>query len=192
MQSSTKINRSGRGSLKRLPIQNKKEPKNIPVMIAMVGLLAFFLFSPWDARGETDEPFFVEIFLSADHKEDLKAIQSVFAAHAIKRVKAQFFRKGNPPRNIALGSKIPAPLARQVIDLAIKYNRGITHLLPEFRFFPHQIMIGSSAFHERVPVPIQPEDLERLRDPALTTPEFHKLYRQLTGERKALMSGRRH
>ncbi len=131
-----------------------------------------------------NEKIFVEIFLSSDHKEDLDAIKKEFETHSIRRVKAQFFLKGNPPPNIAIGSQIPAETARLAIALAIKYNRGITHLLPQFRFFPNQIQIGTSAFDELVPVAIRPEDLERLKNPNLSDSQFRKLYRDLTREKQ--------
>ncbi len=156
------------------------------ITIAVVSLFLCVLFSKWVVFAEEanqNEDIFVEVFLSLDRKEGFDAIRKAFEGHSIRRVSAQFFRKGNPPRNIAIGSQIPAPIARLVIDLAIQYNQGVTHLLPQFRFFPHQIAIGTSAFDERVPVAILPEDLERLKDPKLSTPEFHRHYRMLTGEK---------
>jgi hypothetical protein len=56
----------------------------------------------------------------------------------------------------------------------------------QFRSFPDHIVIGSSAFDEASQIPINPEDVERLPDPSLTTPEFHELYRRLTGEDRRL------
>lgn len=88
--------------------------------------------------------------------------------------------------NIAVGSNISADVARLVIDTAITYNRGVTHLMPQFRFHPHQIAIGTSAFDELVPVAISPEALEQLKNPALSTVEFHQLYRRLTKEKPKL------
>jgi hypothetical protein len=58
--------------------------------------------------------------------------------------------------------------------------------LPQFRYFPDHIVIGSSAFDEASQIPLSPEDVERLSDPSLTTPEFHQLYRRLTGEDRRL------
>ncbi|MEW6325902.1 MAG: hypothetical protein AB1515_11025, partial [Nitrospirota bacterium] len=68
--------------------------------------------------------------------------------------------------------------------LAKTYNRDIKFLLPQFRFFPRHIVIGSSAFDESSQIPVSAADVERLADPALTTEQFHALYRQLTGEDK--------
>jgi hypothetical protein len=137
------------------------------------------------AEGGSDQNknIFVEIFLAKERKEDLTAIKKRFSDYGINRVNAQFFRVGSPPPNIAIGSQVSAEIARMAIDLAIQYNHGVTHLLPQFRFFPHQISIGTSAFDELVPVAIRPDDLERLRDPTLSDVQFRTLYRQLTKEK---------
>ena len=135
---------------------------------------------------ETTASILVEIFLAPDRRGDLDTIKRELADASITRVRAQFFRLGNPPQNIAVGKNIPAPVARLAIRQAVTYNRGIKFLLPQFRYFPDHIVIGSSAFDEASQIPISPEDVERLSDPLLTTPEFHALYRRLTGEDRRL------
>ncbi|HEY4484799.1 MAG TPA: hypothetical protein VI702_00545 [Nitrospiria bacterium] len=131
---------------------------------------------------EANGKILVELFLAKERKSDLEAIQKEFEAAGITRIRPQFFRLGNPPENIAIGKNIPADVARLAIRLAVTYNRNIKFLLPEYRFFPDHIVIGSSAFDEKSQIPIRPEDLKQLSDPALTTPQFHELYRKLTGE----------
>ena len=155
-------------------------------MIRKSLFLAFLIFAYGMGFLEAAEPnnkIFGDIFLSPDHKEDWKTIKKAFEAHSIHKVKAQFFRKGNPPTNVQIGGDIPVEVARMVIELAMQYNRGVTDLLPQFRFFPNQISIGTSAFDESVPVAVRPEEVERLRDPSLSTSEFHRLYRTLTHEK---------
>jgi len=137
-------------------------------------------------EGETNGNILVELFLAKERKGDLDAIKKELEALGITRIRPQFFRLGNPPENIAIGKDIPADVARLAIRLAITYNRDIKSLLPEYRFFPDHIVIGSSAFDEKSEIPIRPEDLKRLSDPALSTSQFHDLYRQLTGEDKRL------
>ncbi|MGH7274069.1 MAG: hypothetical protein ACREIQ_06425 [Nitrospiria bacterium] len=131
---------------------------------------------------EANSKILVEIFLAVQQKENLTKIKKEFEAFSITRVKGQFFRLGNPPENIAIGRNITAPVARLAIQMAITYNRGIKYLLPEERLSPNYIAIGTSMFDESFQIPISPEDLKRLSDPALTTPEFHTLYRHLTRE----------
>lgn len=128
----------------------------------------------------------VEVFLSPDRRDNVPAIKREFEALSVTRVRPQVFRLGHPPKNIAIGRDVPASVAQLAIRLAVEYNDGVDFLLPEYRFFPRHVAIGSSAFDEASQIPITPENLARLRDPALTTEQFHALYRSLTGEDKQL------
>lgn len=136
----------------------------------------------------TNKEILVELFLSSDQKENLDAIKKELEAASLVRVKTQFFRAGYPPPNIAIGKNVPAATARLAIGLAIKYNRGVKYILPEERLSPDYLAIGTSIFDERIQKPISPADLDRLMSPHLSTPEFHTLYRSLTGEDKRLPS----
>lgn len=124
----------------------------------------------------------VELFLARERKPDIDQIKRELEALSINRIRPQFFRLGNPPQNIAIGKNIPAPVARVAMQLAITYNGGIKYLLPEYRYFPDHIVIGSSAFDEASQIPVTSEDVEKLLNPSLSTDEFHTLYRHLTGE----------
>jgi len=135
---------------------------------------------------DSNHEILVELFLAKERKSDLDTITKEFEQVGITRIRPQFFRLGHPPENIAIGKNIPADVARLAIQLAITYNQDIKYLLPEYRFFPDHIVIGSSAFDEKSQIPIKPEDLKKLSDPSLTTPQFHDLYRHLTGEDKRL------
>lgn len=122
----------------------------------------------------------VEIFLSPERKGEVDAVKKAFEALSITNVHPQVFRKGNPPRNIGFGREIPAEVAREAIRLAAAYNGGILFFLPEKRLAPHYVGIGVSIFDEAFQIPVGADDLKRLSDPALTTPQFHDLYRELT------------
>ncbi len=131
---------------------------------------------------EINRRILVEITLAPERKGDFDAVRQAFAALSITRIKPLFFRLGHPPRNIVFGKSVPAETAREAIRLARAYNGGITKILPERRFIPHYIGIGTSAFDELVQVPIAPADVDRLADPSLSTEAFHRLYRCLSGE----------
>ncbi|MBT3921369.1 MAG: hypothetical protein HOF21_02220, partial [Nitrospina sp.] len=96
----------------------------------------------------------------------------------------QFWRRGNghPPTNIAIGSAISAKDARMAIDIALKYNDKVDTLILRPLNPPNYVAIATSAWDEESEVSIKPEDLKRLRDPKLTTEEFHSLYYELTNE----------
>jgi hypothetical protein len=133
---------------------------------------------------EANRKILVEIFLSPDQKKNLEKIRNELKTASINRMNIQFFRLGHPPQNIAIGGNIAASTARLAIRMAATYNSGVKFLLPQYRFPPDYIAIGTSAFDESSQIPILPEDLERLENDALTTTEFHTLYRSLTGEEK--------
>lgn len=128
----------------------------------------------------------VELILAKKWKKEDKAIKEIFREAQITRVFIQYFRHGEPPTNLVIGRDVPAHLGRLAIEAAILLNGGVHTLLPEFRFFPHYIAFGSSAFDEQAEIPIMPEELDQLRDPKLSTEEFHTLYRSITGEDKEL------
>ena len=138
----------------------------------------------WIQQQESNEKILVELFLGPEQKQNIESIKSQLKSLSITRVNIQFFRLGHPPQNIAIGPNVSAPAARLAIQLATLYNGGVKFLLAAYRFSPAYIAIGTSAFDEASQIPILPQDVERLADPALSTPEFHALYRKLTGEEK--------
>ena len=96
----------------------------------------------------------------------------------------QFWRRGNghPPTNIAIGSAVSAADARMVIDFALKYNDELNGLILRPLNPPNYVAVATSAWDEMSEVAITPADLEKLRDPKLTTEDFHSLYYELTNE----------
>jgi len=163
-------------------------PGTIRLLIVLVILAVPVTPRPsWAASpegGTTGRPsdILVEIFLAKSQQPRLDALKQEFAAHSVTRVKVQFFRLGHPPENFAVGPNTPAEIARLALHVADTYNDGVKFILAQYRFFPNQIAIGTSAFDEASQIPITPENVKRLADPALTTEQFHALYRHLTGE----------
>ena len=128
----------------------------------------------------------IEIWLAHKHKKQKKELRGFLKARAIKVLNhtIQFWRPkgGHPPTNIAIGSAVSAEDARMVIDFALKYNDRIDLLVLRPLNPPNYAAVATSAWDEMSQIPIKPEDLERLRDPKLTTEEFHSLYYELTNE----------
>jgi len=129
----------------------------------------------------------VEIWLGHKQKKKNKEIRDFLKSHSIKvlRHTIQYWkpRGGHPPTNIALGGHLSAEDARLVMDLALKYNDKIEYLILQRLNPPNYAAIATSAWDDASQTAISPEDLERLRDPKLTTEEFHALYVNLTGEK---------
>ena len=122
----------------------------------------------------------VEVVLANQYRGREKELKKEFAEAGLVNAHFQFARMGQPPQNIGLGREVPADKAREAIRLALKYNLGVTILLPE-RLFPARfITIASSNYDDTVEYPINQEVLEKLQDPELSTEAFHLLYRNLT------------
>lgn len=128
----------------------------------------------------------IEIWLAHKHKKQKKEIRNVLKSKSLKVLHhtVQFWRRGNghPPTNIAIGSAVSAADARMAIEFALKYNDTVNGLILRPLNPPNYVAIATSAWDELSEVIIKPEDLEKLRDPKLSTEEFHSLYYELTNE----------
>jgi hypothetical protein len=122
----------------------------------------------------------VEVVLANQFKSRAAALSEEFAQAGLTNVHFQFARMGQPPQNIGLGRDVPADKAREAIRLALKYNLGVGILLPERLFPPRFVTIASSNYDDTVESKIDQAALAQLQNPALTTEEFHQLYRTLT------------
>ena len=130
----------------------------------------------------------IEIWLANKHKKKKREIKKYLKSKSLKVLghTVQYWRPkgGHPPTNIAIGSAISAKDARLVIDFAIKYNDRVDLLVLRPLNPPNYAAIATSAWDEMSQIPITQKDLARLRDPKLTTEEFHSLYYELTNEGK--------
>jgi len=128
----------------------------------------------------------IEIWLANKHKKKKREIKKYLKSKSLKVLghTVQYWRPkgGHPPTNIAIGSAISAKDARLVIDFAIKYNDRVDLLVLRPLNPPNYAAIATSAWDEMSQIPITQKDLARLRDPKLTTEEFHSLYYELTNE----------
>ena len=122
----------------------------------------------------------VEAVLADEYRGQVPALKEEFRQAGMLNAHFQFAKWGQPPQNIGIGRDVPADKAREAIRLALKYNRGISILLPERLFPPRFITIASSNYDDTVEYPIDPATLTRLQDPELSTEAFHRLYRELT------------
>jgi len=122
----------------------------------------------------------VEVVLADQYRSQTATLIEEFTQAGLTNVHFQFARLGHPPQNIGLGRDVPADKAREAIRLALKYNLGVGILLPERLFPPRFVTIASSNYDDTVESPIDQAALAQLQNPALSTDEFHQLYRTLT------------
>jgi len=128
----------------------------------------------------------VEVVLANQYRSQTATLTEEFTQAGLRNVHFQFARLGQPPQNIGLGRDVPADKAREAIRLALKYNLGVGILLPERLFPPRFVTIASSNYDDTVESKIDQTALAQLQNPALTTEEFHQLYRTLTALPSAL------
>lgn len=132
----------------------------------------------------------LEMWLEHKHKKNNRAIRKVLKDKTIKVLHhtIQYWKPkgGHPPTNIAIGRSLSAEDARWVIDLALKYNDKIEGLIFQSLNPPNYVAIATSAWDEGSETPITPEELAQLRNPELSTQEFHELYVSLTKEKNAV------
>jgi len=128
----------------------------------------------------------IELSLAHKHKKKNREIRKFLKSKQLKvlRHTIQYWKPkgGHPPTNIAIGSMVSARDARLMIDIAIKYNDKIDRLILRPLNPPNYVAIATSAWDEQSEVLINPEDLEKLRDPKLNTEQFQALYAELTNE----------
>ena len=128
----------------------------------------------------------IEIWLERKHKKNNREIRKMLKGESIKVISGtiQYWppRGGHPPTNIAIGRSLTAEDARWVIDLALRLNDKINGLIFQKLNPAHYVAIGTSAWDDKSETKITPEQLAQLRDPKLTTEQFHALYVKLTDE----------
>ena len=166
------------------------------VSLAVLFLLSFTLISlPAFAESGVYKPncdtnkttvCTIELWLAHKHKKKNREIRKFLKSKQLKvlRHTIQYWKPkgGHPPTNIAIGSMVSARDARLMIDIAIKYNDKIDRLILRPLNPPNYVAIATSAWDEQSEVLINPEDLEKLRDPKLNTQQFQALYAELTNE----------
>ena len=134
-----------------------------------------------NAEGTTVSPVSrVEVVLADRYRSQTAALTEEFARAGLTNAHFQFTKLGQPPQNIGLGREVPADQAREAIRLALKYNLGVGILLPERLFPPRFVTIASSNYDDTVEFRVDRAALAQLQNSALSTEEFHRLYRALT------------
>ena len=166
------------------------------VFLAILLIMIFFLvLSPLNAHSAGYKPSCdinkttvctIEMWLAHKHKKSNRDIRKFLKSKNLKvlRHTIQYWKPkgGHPPTNIAIGSMVSAKDARLMIDIAIQYNDKIDGLILRPLNPPNYVAIATSAWDEQSEISITPKDLEKLRDPKLTTEQFQSLYAELTNE----------
>jgi hypothetical protein len=158
----------------------------------LIMLCGFLPISPVPAaEQESASAGRVEVVLANEYRKQVTEIRRDFSEAGLTNVHIQFIKAGRPPANIGLGPRVTVERAQAAIRMARKYNGGIAILLPERLFPDHYVTIASSGFDDTVEYSVGEEALKELENPALTTEQFHEVYRRLTpADRPPMKKGR--
>ena len=134
-----------------------------------------------NAPENRDKPTTIEIVLAQKWKGQIEEVKRALGSETggIK-VRYKFFPFLDPPTNIGIGKCVTAENGRRAIGEAVHYLGKVDRVIRQDILPHHWIMIGSTDVAELAWIPIRPEDLTRLTDPALSTEQFQTLYRELS------------
>jgi hypothetical protein len=132
------------------------------------------------AKENRDQPTTIEIVLSQKWKARSEEVKHALMAdsNAVK-VRVRIYPFLDPPTNIGIGKCVAAEDARRAIREAVNDYGKLDRVIRQDILPHHWIKIGSTDIAELAWIPIVPDDLTRLTDPALSTEQFQDLYRQL-------------
>ncbi|MFZ5876728.1 MAG: hypothetical protein ACOYXU_09995 [Nitrospirota bacterium] len=155
------------------------------VMLAHAGPLRAQPAYDCTAAENRDRPTTIEIVLAQKWKPDADAVkQSLIADLPAVKVRVKFYPFLDPPTNIGIGSCVSAEVARRAIQEAIHTSGKIDRLIRQDILPHHWVKIGSTDTAEMAWIPVGPDDVARLSDPALTTDQFQELYRTLAAPKE--------
>ncbi|MBI3811995.1 MAG: hypothetical protein HY283_07305 [Nitrospirae bacterium] len=133
-----------------------------------------------NAKENRDQPTTIEIVLSQKWKARSEEVKQALTADSkTVKVRVRIYPFLDPPTNIGIGKCVTAEDARRAIHEAVADYGKLDRVIRQDILPHHWIKIGSTDIAELAWIPITPEDLTRLTDPALSTEQFQNLYRQL-------------
>lgn len=173
----------------------KRRSPILPIFLAFLPAVLLFLCRPAGLSADTvydcnaqenrDKPTTIEIVLAGKWKDRVEEIKRELGSdtNGIK-VRLKFFPFLDPPTNIGIGKCVTAENGRRAIREAVHYLGKVDRVIRQDILPHHWIMIGSTDVAELAWIPISPDDLTRLTDPALSTEQFQTLYRQLAAPKE--------
>lgn len=126
------------------------------------------------------KPVKIEGWISKKFKKDLSVISKEFASMGNTNVDLRAFPMGDAASVTAIGRCVPAHIARHALENALKYTGGVSALINENFVAPHWVGIGATIFDEPSQQKVTEDQVKQLLNSALTTEEFHALYREFS------------
>lgn len=151
------------------------------ILIALVFLAAAL---PAEAgvpcRPLEERPVKVEAWMAKKRYPEFREMRKAFRLMGNTYVSIFPYPGENPSRVVAIGSCVPAYIARHILEKTLEYYGDVKSLVHQGFVAPHWVGLATSLFAESSFRDITPEQLNRLLDPALDNDQFHALYREYT------------
>ncbi len=120
-------------------------------------------------------------------KKKREIIKTIKGEDADLKVRVLFLPFLDPPLNLGIGKCVSAEDGRHAIKKAMKYNGGVDHVIMQ-EFMPHHwVKIGATDLAELTFIPITPDQLAQLSDPALDDAQFQALYLELSALKERVL-----
>lgn len=154
--------------------------------IGLVTLMSGFCFTPALAEApkacesKEDKKIKIEGWINREYRKEHRAIVKEFKEVPKTRTSLKVFPIGNTAKVIAVGRCVPAFVARQVMEKALKYTGGVESLVNQAFLPAHWMGIGTTQFDEPSQQIVTADQVKELMSPDLTDQEFHVLYRKLS------------
>lgn len=138
-----------------------------------------------NAHENKDQPTTIEFVLAKKKQEHAAEIKEAFRSNdPMTKIRIRIFPFLDPPTNIGIGKCVKAEEARLAIREAVQFYGKLDRLIRQDVLPHHWVKIGSTDVAELAWTPVEPDDLTRLSDPALSTEQFQTLYRQLAAPKE--------
>ena len=152
----------------------------IPCLI----MLGLFLAGPAQAQ-EKCQPLDkkrikIEGYISKKFRKQRKAIFKEFTELGNSKAALRVYPMGETSKVIAIGKCVPVHIAQHVIKKAMEYSTGVESLVQQQFVHGHWMGVGVTIFDEPSQQLVSAEQVKLMLDPALSSEEFHKLYRKLS------------
>lgn len=152
----------------------------------MAALISGFCFTPAMADApkacvsKEDKKIKIEGWINREYRKEHRAIVKEFKEVSKSRTRIKVFPMGKTAKVIAVGRCVPAYIARQVMEKALKYTGGVESLVNQAFLPAHWIGIGTTQFDEPSQQLVDAGQVKELMNPDLSDEEFQVLYRKFS------------
>ncbi len=156
------------------------------LMFAVTTLSAGFWISPAMAEApkaceiKEEKKVKIEGWINREYRKEHRAIVKEFKEVPKTRTSIKVFPMGETAKVIAVGRCVPAFIARQVMEKALKYTGGVQSLVNQAFLPTHWIGIGTTQFDEPSQQIVTAAQVKELMNPDLSDQEFHIMYRKFS------------